>query len=726
MSSEPKPEVVTSAAYHADTDDEYDFKTSSRSAMMDYDADTDEEDFAASPDTDQQKQSGSQDRDTSGSDSNEASSNDNDKGNGNPPTDSNENGDNNNSTMMVQNDVNCSNVRVAVTNQLISSETNVPESVSGGDPKESGSGVGTSEGKVATQSSSNDQKRCTYPYCKPCGDSAKCIVCDNDYHKPCKIKFEGLNPSTVEWDLCYNCHPTRRYDTERCASLYQSIRDWSVSLKAVLRLSTNNQVHVALSKIVNAWVEVNEELSNLDVLGAGTWTYESGCDAVEEVSPPTKEYVGQICSVILRELERIVPLFDGMDKNDTLNDIFIDMEGIFIGEGKYWKTPGEGVEDSAEKKKKKKTKKRKAINSVKNDDLKEDDDSEDGYQYKDITCSCCRRSMPPPFQPVQDKDGNSYCITFFRSTQYLVKSHNKWKSSRHRFVYCSPQSKSNTIVQWSNGFKIDLTKREGIGMQLISLAMKSFCLSYVNSVGHNECEMAFQALLQQMPSLIVEGEDGASSIKSSLLQQQFFTTFTTRIVPKAVTDQKPQEVWNNGYRPNRAKCTSQAKELLDGILTGWKRIVTNTIRRSVLQLRGESLLVCNLRVDRSCDKEFFPNTSQHVGGTSGEISGERLEDGLEDRLVLTNNVDLNVKGIAKILMKDLYQSPKKMLCEEIKKYCTTAKNWDDEDVKEVITGVDRMKNEIEKKAKEIARIIHCQWLDIRNFVEVKYSVTVTD
>eukprot|EP00574_Skeletonema_japonicum_P012377 CAMPEP_0201720208 /NCGR_PEP_ID=MMETSP0593-20130828/5223_1 /ASSEMBLY_ACC=CAM_ASM_000672 /TAXON_ID=267983 /ORGANISM="Skeletonema japonicum, Strain CCMP2506" /LENGTH=744 /DNA_ID=CAMNT_0048210817 /DNA_START=45 /DNA_END=2279 /DNA_ORIENTATION=+ len=152
MSSEPKPEVVTSAAYHADTDDEYDFKTSSRSAMMDYDADTDEEDFVASPDTDQQKQSGSQDRDTSGSDSNEASSNDNDsdRGNGNPPTDSNENGDNNNSTMMVQNDVNCSNVGVAVTNQnqLISSETetNVPESVSGGDPKESGSGVGTSEG----------------------------------------------------------------------------------------------------------------------------------------------------------------------------------------------------------------------------------------------------------------------------------------------------------------------------------------------------------------------------------------------------------------------------------------------------------------------------------------------------------------------------------------------------------------------------------------------------
>ncbi len=46
MSSEPKPEVVSSAAYHADTDDEQDVKTSSRSAMMDYDADTDQEDFA--------------------------------------------------------------------------------------------------------------------------------------------------------------------------------------------------------------------------------------------------------------------------------------------------------------------------------------------------------------------------------------------------------------------------------------------------------------------------------------------------------------------------------------------------------------------------------------------------------------------------------------------------------------------------------------------------------
>ena len=35
MSSEPKPEVVSSAAHHADTDDdECDVKTSSRSAMM--------------------------------------------------------------------------------------------------------------------------------------------------------------------------------------------------------------------------------------------------------------------------------------------------------------------------------------------------------------------------------------------------------------------------------------------------------------------------------------------------------------------------------------------------------------------------------------------------------------------------------------------------------------------------------------------------------------------
>ena len=42
------PEIVTSAVYHVDTDDE-DFKTSSQSAVMDYEADTDCEDFAASP-----------------------------------------------------------------------------------------------------------------------------------------------------------------------------------------------------------------------------------------------------------------------------------------------------------------------------------------------------------------------------------------------------------------------------------------------------------------------------------------------------------------------------------------------------------------------------------------------------------------------------------------------------------------------------------------------------
>ena len=44
-SSAQKPEVVTSAAYHADTDDEdFDVKTS---AVMDYDADTDDEGFAS-------------------------------------------------------------------------------------------------------------------------------------------------------------------------------------------------------------------------------------------------------------------------------------------------------------------------------------------------------------------------------------------------------------------------------------------------------------------------------------------------------------------------------------------------------------------------------------------------------------------------------------------------------------------------------------------------------
>ncbi len=44
MSSEQKPEVVTSAAYHVDTDEEdFDVKTS---AVMDYDADTDDEGFA--------------------------------------------------------------------------------------------------------------------------------------------------------------------------------------------------------------------------------------------------------------------------------------------------------------------------------------------------------------------------------------------------------------------------------------------------------------------------------------------------------------------------------------------------------------------------------------------------------------------------------------------------------------------------------------------------------
>ena len=45
MSSEQKPEVVTSAAYHADTDEEdFDVKTS---AVMDYDADTDDEGYVA-------------------------------------------------------------------------------------------------------------------------------------------------------------------------------------------------------------------------------------------------------------------------------------------------------------------------------------------------------------------------------------------------------------------------------------------------------------------------------------------------------------------------------------------------------------------------------------------------------------------------------------------------------------------------------------------------------
>ena len=43
---ERKPEVVTSAAYHADTDDEdFDVKTS---AVMDYDVDTDDEGFTSS------------------------------------------------------------------------------------------------------------------------------------------------------------------------------------------------------------------------------------------------------------------------------------------------------------------------------------------------------------------------------------------------------------------------------------------------------------------------------------------------------------------------------------------------------------------------------------------------------------------------------------------------------------------------------------------------------
>ncbi len=562
------------------------------------------------------------------------------------------------------------------------------------------------------------QKECNYPSCQPCKNSETCVICDEDYHQPCRIKFEISNPPAVNWKLCYHCQPTQRESTKRCALLNQSIREWSVSMKWVVKQS-KNQGEDTLNNAKKAWDDITEPINSDTTVGS--YEYTSKLGGVRVGSPATKECVIMVRDAIQGELERLLPVFYRMQSVKQLNDIFLSLEGIFTDKGEGVKDAAEEEEEEEEKKTKtktkrpSKTKKRKLEDNKDESSVKQHDDEKQKverpqFHFGRIICSCCAISMPAPFKDLQDSEGNAYKNTIFRSnagiTEYPI-----WSSNNHSFVYCSPQSKSVKLGQW--GCTINCTTLKGIGMLLYSLPLKSFCMSYVNTVGDNECQSAFDDFITSIRTRIQTDDKEAKTMKFSHLQEAFFESFTNHMVQKSTSDQKVQEVWNNYSTSTYKKLfTKEAKELLEGILTDWKKICCHAVRRSIMHLRSRKLEETDLRVYEELKK-------------SKEEEGRYFHQNSADGLVLTKDVNHNTKEIGKMLMNELFYKTRDLLTEDIKAYAGKNSLADD-DFKAVVSGADSMEAEFVKKTEEIAYIIHYQWLDVITCAEKVCGLKVTD
>ena len=238
-------------------------------------------------------------------------------------------------------------------------------------------------------------------------------------------------------------------------------------------------------------------------------------------------------------------------------------------------------------------------------------------------------------------------------------------------------------------------------------------MSYVNTVGDNECQSAFNDFINSLPTTIKTDDKEKKTMEFSHLQEAFFESFTNHMVQKSTSDQKVQEVWSNyNSSTNKKLFTKEAKELLEGILTGWKKICCHAVRRSILHLRSRQLQDTDLR-----DYEVLRK--------SKEEDGRYFHQNSPDGLVLTRDVNHNIKEIGKMLMNELFHKTRVLLTEDIKAYAETNSLADD-DFKAVVSGADSMEAEFVKKTEEIAYIIHYQWLDVITCAEKVYGLKVTD